>query len=98
MDMNLSKLWEIVEDRGGWYSRLEQFMGLQSWPRLSDQITTIAIHHVRYKEQKPRDLPHRCRNFGQSSVPFHDKNLPKFTASFITIIKWKQSKCPSIDE
>ena len=28
MDMNLSKIWEVVEDKGAWHGRL-QSMGLQ---------------------------------------------------------------------
>ena len=39
MDMNLSKLREIVEDRGAWWAI---FMGSQSWAWLQDTTTTTA--------------------------------------------------------
>ena len=34
MDTNLSKLWEIVEDRGAWWATL--YGVAKSWTRLSD--------------------------------------------------------------
>ena len=51
MDMNLSKLWETVKDRGGLHAI--QSMGWQIWTRLSDWRTIITgsetnLHHVFY--------------------------------------------------
>ena len=34
VDMNLSKLWEIVEDRGAWHAAVQGV--LKSWRQLSD--------------------------------------------------------------
>ena len=34
VDMNLSKLWEIVEDRGAWHAAVHGV--LKSWRQLSD--------------------------------------------------------------
>ena len=34
MDMNLSKLWEILEDRGAWHAELSGVAN--SWTGLSD--------------------------------------------------------------
>ena len=34
MNMNLSKLWEIVEDRGGWQATVPRVT--KSWTQLSD--------------------------------------------------------------
>ena len=38
MDMNLSELWETVEDRGAWQATVHGVA--QSWPQLSDWTTT----------------------------------------------------------
>ena len=38
MDMNLNKLWEVMEDRGAWRARL---WVTKSWTRFSD-LTTIT--------------------------------------------------------
>ena len=38
MDMNLSKLWEIVEDKGAWWATAHGVT--KSWTWLSDWITT----------------------------------------------------------
>ena len=35
MDINLSKLWEIVEDRGAWRAAVHG--AAKSWSRLSEQ-------------------------------------------------------------
>ena len=34
MDMNLSKLWEIVEDRGAWHAAIHEVK--KSWTRPRD--------------------------------------------------------------
>ena len=34
MDVNLSKLWEILEDRGAWHAAVHEVA--KSWTRLSD--------------------------------------------------------------
>ena len=34
MDMNLHKLWEIVEDKGAWQAAL--YRGTKSWTQLRD--------------------------------------------------------------
>ena len=34
MDMNLSKFWEIVEDRGAWYAAVHEIEN--SWTQISD--------------------------------------------------------------
>ena len=36
MDMNLSKFWEIVKDRGAWHAAVH---GTQSWTQLSKRTT-----------------------------------------------------------
>ena len=41
MDMNLSKLWEIVEDRGAWHAAVHEVTMSGTQP--SDSTTTIAI-------------------------------------------------------
>ena len=41
MDMNLSKLWEIVENRGAWHAAV---LGVaKNWTQLSDWTTTVAF-------------------------------------------------------
>ena len=39
MDMNLSKLWEIVEDRGAWHTAVHE--GSKSWTQLNVYITSL---------------------------------------------------------
>ena len=41
MDMNLSKLQETVEDRGGWHATVHRVT--KSWMQLSDWITMCKI-------------------------------------------------------
>ena len=41
VDMNLSKLWEIVEDRGAWYAAVHGVV--KSWTWLSDWTTTTTM-------------------------------------------------------
>ena len=41
MDMSLSKLWEIVEDRGAWHATV--YGVTQSWPWLSDWTTMTIL-------------------------------------------------------
>ena len=38
MDMNLSKLWETVKDKGGWHAAVH--VVTESWTQLSNQTTT----------------------------------------------------------
>ena len=40
-DMSLSKLWEIVKDRGTWYAAVHGVT--KSWTRLTDWTTTLKI-------------------------------------------------------
>ena len=42
MDMNLSKLRTILEDRGGWHATVHGVA--KSWIQLSDRTTTPAIY------------------------------------------------------
>ena len=41
MDMSLSKLWEVVEDRGAWRTTVDGVT--KSWPWLSDWTTTVLL-------------------------------------------------------
>ena len=41
MDVNLSKLWEILEDRGAWHAAVHEVA--KSWTRLSDWTTTYQL-------------------------------------------------------
>ena len=42
MDMNLSKLWEMVEDRGAWCAVVHGVK--KSWTRLSNFTFTFQFH------------------------------------------------------
>ena len=42
MDMNLSKLWELVKDRESWHAAVHRVT--KSWTRLSDRTKTIWLH------------------------------------------------------
>ena len=44
MAMNLSKLWEIVEDREAWYAVVHEIT--KSWTRLSNSTTAAIVRHV----------------------------------------------------
>ena len=44
--MNLSKLWETVEDRGAWLATVRDVT--KSWTQLSDQTTTICHVYSRW--------------------------------------------------
>ena len=41
MDMNLRKLWEITEDRGGWHAAIHG--AAKSQTQLSDSITRTTL-------------------------------------------------------
>ena len=43
MDMNLSKLWEIVKDREAWHTVVHEVT--MSWTQLSDCMTTNHSEH-----------------------------------------------------
>ena len=40
MDMNLSKLWETVENRGAWWATVHGVA--KNWTQLNDSTTTIT--------------------------------------------------------
>ena len=42
VDKNLSKLWEIVEDRGAWCGAVH--VVAKSWTQLSDWPTTVIMN------------------------------------------------------
>ena len=44
-DMNLSKLWEIVKDRGPWCAAVH--VVVKSWTQLSNQTRTTPHYHCR---------------------------------------------------
>ena len=43
-DMNLSKFWETVEDRGTWCATVHWVTKSRTW--LADRITTIKVLHI----------------------------------------------------
>ena len=51
MDMNLSKLWEIVKDRGAWYATVHGLTN--SWTVLVTEYTHTHTHtHTHIKKTK----------------------------------------------
>ena len=44
MDMNLSKPWEVVEDRGAWCAAVQGVA--KSWTQLRDTTTATHYHTV----------------------------------------------------
>ena len=51
MDMNLSKLWEIVEDRGGWCAAVHGVADLDMTEWLNNNIT-LNTHINIFKSEK----------------------------------------------
>ena len=49
MDMNLSKLWEIVEDRGAWRDAVHGVA--KNWTRLSDWTTATKDLKIKLRTQ-----------------------------------------------
>ena len=62
MDMNLSKLWEIVKDRGAWYATIHGLT--KSWTVLTTEYTHTHIH---IKKQNLMDHPSAS---DQVALPF----------------------------
>ena len=52
MDMNLSKLQEIVEDRETWHATVHGVTN--SWTQLSDSTTTTTTFHKRREKRSVR--------------------------------------------
>ena len=48
MDMSLSKLWEIVKDRGAWHAAVHYITKSQTW--LSDWATTMMSYYLQLQE------------------------------------------------
>ena len=48
MDMNLSKLWEVVEDRRAWWATVHRVA--KSWTRLSD--FTMQVFHALFSTKE----------------------------------------------
>ena len=46
MDISLSKLWEIVKDRGAWLAVVHGVT--KNWTRLSNQTTIVVINMEKY--------------------------------------------------
>ena len=44
MDMNLSKLWEIVKDREAWLAAVNGMA--KNWTQLRDRTTAAAKYHI----------------------------------------------------
>ena len=43
VDMNLSKLWEMVEDRGAWCAAVQEVVGLRKWTTTVTLGCTFAL-------------------------------------------------------
>ena len=57
MDMNLSKLWEIVKDRKAW--RAAVYGGTKSQTWLSDRTTdTWKLFYMLLSSEEPGDITH----------------------------------------
>ena len=84
MDMNVSKLWEIVEDRGAWCAAVHSIT--KSWIRLSDWTTAGNSHSVGLHQNASLDVhvqPFSLRqhvirqHFSQNSLVERNRNPPK---------------------
>ena len=43
MDMNLSKLWEIVEDRGAWYAAVHGITESDMTEQLNNKVLLLKV-------------------------------------------------------
>ena len=60
MDMNLSKLWEIVEDRGAWpaaaHGVAKSHTGLRDWTATTTLFRCVHRSHFAYHSSTDRHL------------------------------------------
>ena len=69
MDMNLSKLWEMVNDRGAWYAAVHEVT--KSWTQ--QQLNNKNI------KKKIKSLREQCGNIGNNKKLFF---LPEVTCFY----------------
>ena len=54
MDINLSKLWEVVKERKAWHAAVHRVA--KSWTQLSNQITTTINQKTTLMEKLTSNL------------------------------------------
>ena len=54
MDINLSKLWEVVKERKAWHAAVHRVA--KSWTQLSDQMTTTINQKITLMEKLTSNL------------------------------------------
>ena len=93
VDMNLSKLWEIVEERGTWHGGVHWVT--KSWPWLRDWTTKESQYHVfpMWKNSK-RKQRHYFADKGPASQSCYFFPVVMYGCKSWTI---KKAECQRID-